>query len=170
MLNREKRAAMDRTRPMKAKTFEVQRGAVALVLRKAVLGEFAVEVEHDSIACDLCNHAGGGDREAEPVASDQCRLLDGEMSNGKSVDQYVIRFRSELRSRCSHCFVRRAEDVQFVDFTMGHNCHRPMDVRSDDQFMIESLSLEMCELLRVTKGLVMIIAGEDNCSSDDRPG
>ena len=99
----------------------MQRGAVALVLRKSVFREFAVEVEHESIARDFCNDAGGSYGKAEPVSTNESSLFDGEVANRQSINQNMIGGRCQLSRGCPHCFVRRTKNVQLVDLLMTNN-------------------------------------------------
>lgn len=130
---------------MLAEAFEVQRGGVAFVLREAVIGEFLVEVEHESIAGDLGDDTRGGDGKAERVAVDDRGLFNGKRTNGQAVDQDVIGFAGQLRGGGAHRLVRRAKDVQLIDFAMVHDSDGPMHVGARKEFVVEALPLKVAE-------------------------
>jgi hypothetical protein len=155
---------------MLVKAFKVQFGCVAFVLRETVFRIFAVELEHEPIASYFCDHAGGGDGEAEGVAADERGLLDRKRSNGQSIDQHVIRSRSELNDGGTHGFVRGAENVQLVDVAMSNDCDRPVYIGAREQFFVETLALEARELFGIPQDVVVVVTGKDDCGGDDRAG
>lgn len=155
---------------MLAEAFKVQRGAVALVLREAVFGEFAIEVEHESIAGDFGDHARGGDGKAKCISTDQRGLFDGELPDRKAVDQDMIGFGGELRGGGSHGLVRGAKDVDLIDFAVVDDGDGPMHIRPSNQFVVEALALKMGQLLRIAQDIVVIVARQYDSSGDHRAG
>jgi hypothetical protein len=153
---------------MLAKAFKVQFGRVAFVLRKTVFRIFAVEVEHEAIAGNFRDDAGGGDGEAEGVAVNERGLLNRKRSNGQSIDQHVIRSRSELNGGGTHGFVRGAEDVQLVDVAMSNDGDRTEYIGARDQLLVETPALEGRELFGIAQDVVVVVTGKDDCGGHDR--
>jgi len=151
---------------MLAESFKVQRGAVALVLRKSVFREFAVEVEHESIARDFCNDTRCGDRKAQGVSTDERGLFDGKLPYRQPVDQHMIGCRGKLRSRGAHRLMGGAKNVQLVDLAMGDDGDGPMHIRPGEQFLVKALALNRAELLRVAQDIVMVITWQNDRGGD----
>ncbi len=66
------------------------RGAIAFVLREAVLRIKLVELFHPPVALDLRQDGSGGDRNRPRIPVDQRPLLDGEIEFD-GIEQQVIR-------------------------------------------------------------------------------
>jgi hypothetical protein len=129
---------------MLTKAFKVHFGRVAFVLRETVFRKLAVEFQHEAIAGDFRDDAGGSDGKAESVAVDKRGLLNRKRTDGQAVDQHVIRGRRELGGGGTHGFVRGAKDIQPVNVEMSDDGYRPKDVAATDQFCVETLALEGC--------------------------
>jgi hypothetical protein len=68
----------------------VQFCAVAFVLAEAIFWKARAEVSHNRVPCDLGNYTGGGNRQAEAIAIDNCGLRKRERENGKAVDEHMV--------------------------------------------------------------------------------
>ena len=60
---------------------------IAPMTCKAVLREFLIEFIHDPVAGHLGQDAGGRDTEAEPIATDESRLLHRESFGRQSIHE-----------------------------------------------------------------------------------
>ena len=69
----------------------VQRGAVPFVLCEGVMRVKGVQCQHHAVSGYLGEDTGGRDTEAQAVAADKCSLRDRKGSDGKSVDERMIR-------------------------------------------------------------------------------
>src|SRR5580692_9346761 len=91
------------------------RGAVTLVLCKAVAWVLDVELHHHSIAGDLGDYRGGGDTEALAIATDDTRLRQLELGDAPAIDQHVIGCAAQRRERAFTRRHRRPENIEFID-------------------------------------------------------
>src|SRR3989442_12151788 len=97
---------MDRTGSKFMKSGEVEFGAVALVLVEAIFRKLGAEVTHHPVACDLGDHAGGGNSQTVSVAVDDRRLRKWERKNRKAVDTVWITQHHACRNRQAHGHIR----------------------------------------------------------------
>jgi hypothetical protein len=100
---------------------EMLRGAVALVLGKAVSGMLAIQFDHQTIARDFGEDAGGSDRIAFTVAFDDRGMRNFERLDGAAIDEYVLRGWMQLIQGEIHGAVGGLEDVDLIDrFHIDH--------------------------------------------------
>jgi hypothetical protein len=59
---------------------------VTFVLAEAILGELRAKVTHDPVACNLGDHACGGDAQADAVAIDNCRLRQWKWNHRQTIN------------------------------------------------------------------------------------
>ena len=69
------------------KGFEVGAGSIAFMLGETVLGVLLIEVDHDAVAGDFGEDAGGGDGEAAGISFNFVLGGAGESGYGQAVDQ-----------------------------------------------------------------------------------
>lgn len=137
---------------------------------KIVAGKFRIVLHHDSIARDFRNDARGGDAETERVARDERGLRQREWAHGKAINEHMLRLRIELRDCAAHGLVRRAEDVDAIDFRDIHHGERKADLRVRGDFPEEQFSCRGGELLRVVQQSVPESLRQNHRCRDDRPG
>ena len=111
-----------------------------------------VPLPHHAIARDFCNDARRRNAETDAIASDERGVRIRERTHRQTVDQDVIR--REPRCRLAHAFVRRAKDVQSVDFRRFDADDRPENVLPRADFLVERLALFLAELLGVVENFV----------------
>ena len=144
--------------------------AVALVSGKIVTGKFCIVLHHDPVARDFRNDARGGDAETERVARNERGLRDRKWAHGQSVNEHMLRLRIELRDCAAHGLVRRAEDVDAIDFRDIHNGERKPDLRVRGDFHEEQFPCRGGELLGVVQRSVPESLRQNHRRRDDRPG
>ena len=119
---------------------QVQFRAVAFVLAEAILGKARAEVAHNRVARDFCDHAGGGNAEAEAIAIDNRGLRKREGENGQAVDEDMVGLETQGCGGDAHRFVRRAQDIDRVDLNRIDNSDRPRDRTVPDQLVVDFLA------------------------------
>ena len=129
--------------------YQMQLGAVALVLAEAIFRKTGAEVPHNRVARHLRDHTRGRDAVAEPISTHEGGLLDGERFHGQTVDQHVLHEHTERSHGATHRLVRGAEDIDAIDFLGLENRHRPRDVFAGHEFCEDLLPLQLGELLGV---------------------
>ena len=137
MRHRLERAAMDRTGSKFMKSGEVQFGAVALVLVETIFGKLRAEVTHDSVARHFRDHAGGGDGQTVAIAVDDRCLRKWKWKNWETIEQNVLRRKSQRGERDPHRFMRCAQNIDPIDFEMIDNADSPDDFAIRNQFFVD---------------------------------
>ena len=89
--------------------------AVSFVFGKSVFRPLPVEFEHQPVARDLGQHAGGGDGIAAGVAFHNGRVRHRHGLDGPSVHERVFRRGLQLRERVVHGAMRGAQDVDGIN-------------------------------------------------------
>jgi hypothetical protein len=141
--------AVERGGAVLAEGAEVDRGAVAFVGGKAVVGVPVVEARDEGVAVNLGEDAGGGDGERERIAVDEASLRAG-MVETHCVDEKVIGRDGELADGGEHGKAGGLVDVDAVDGGGVYFGNREADgKRADDGD--EALAVLGCELLGVGK-------------------
>lgn len=117
-----------------AEGFEVFAHTIAFVAGEAILRIIRVEFDHQTVAGDLGDDAGGRYAEAQRIALDQRGLIDRQSSHGEPVDQGVVGARPQALDSAGHGEVGGAKDVEAVDFRNVCASGRPEDggVRGED--------------------------------------
>ena len=116
MRHRLERAAMDRARSKFMKLGQVQFSAVTFVLFETILRKTRAKVTHHPIARYLRDDAGRGDAQTLAIAIHDRRLRKGKWKNRQTVDEDMIGRINKRSNGRAHCFMRRAQDVDPVDF------------------------------------------------------
>ena len=86
------------------------------MLVEAILGKLGAKVTHHPIARYLRDDAGRGDAQTVAIAIHDRRLRKGKWKNRQTVDEDVIGRINKRSNGSAHCFMRRAQDVDPVDF------------------------------------------------------
>ena len=149
---------------------EMQRRAVSLVLAEAILGEARAEFPHHPIARDLRDHAGGGDAETVAIAVDDRGLRKREGEDGQAIDEDVLGRRAQRGDGDAHGLVRRAQDVDAIDFERIDNADGPEDIGVAHKFGINFLAQVGEELFGILQTFVPEFFGENNGGCDDGSG
>jgi hypothetical protein len=90
LLHRRERSTVDRARAMLLERQHVLAHGVALMPREAIRRVLLIVIDHARVARGLGEDRCGGDRQAERVAMDDPRLLDGELGEAARVDQQML--------------------------------------------------------------------------------
>ncbi len=114
----------------------MQFGGVTFMLAEAILGKTSAKVTHHHVTRDFRNHARSGDRQAETITVDDCRLGKWKRNNRQTIDQNVIGRDGERGNGGAHCFVGGAQNIDSVDLDGIDNTDRPADLGITDQFTI----------------------------------
>jgi hypothetical protein len=130
---------------------EVQLGAVAFVLAEAILRETRAEVAHNRVARHLGDHARGRDREAVAIAVDDRCLGEREGEHGQTIDQDVLRLKSEAGNRNSHRFVSRSKNIDCVDLDGIDDADRPRDRVVCDEILVNPFAFLRQKLFRIVQ-------------------
>lgn len=142
-------------------------GAIAFMLAEFVARIPRIHLDHDAVARDFGEDAGGGDAEAEPVATHQRRLWNGEGANRETVDQHVIGYGGERGDGATHRFVGRTQDIQPVDLLALDDGERPKNRFVAGDFSKESVAFAGGESLGVVQLRVMKAFRQHDCCRDD---
>lgn len=110
---------------MRVEAGHVMRGAVALVDREVVAGNLVVHRDHDPVACDLREDAGGSDACRRAVAADHRERRRGQARNRESVGEDVSRCHVELCHRSTHTLDIGDVDTDPVDLVGVDDDNRP---------------------------------------------
>ena len=110
------------------------------MLRKAELGELAVDFPHDPVARHLGDDAGRGDRERARVALHQGVVGKWKPGHRQAVDEAMTGHTVETLRRACHGEVRRLEDVEAVYFTAIGQCHPPADLGMAEKKLVQRLA------------------------------
>src|SRR5436309_10673214 len=99
---------MDRARAEFMELQKMQFCSVTFVLAETILGELRAKVTHDSVACDLRDHARRCDAQTDAIAIDNCRLRKWKRNDLQTVNQDVVRRFEQRFSGEAHRTVTRA--------------------------------------------------------------
>ncbi len=114
---------MELGRAFAQKGLDMGLGAIALVPGKTVGGKLFAQFRHQGVACNLGDDAGGGNREAAPVAVDNRGVGAGEIIHRQSVHQRVLRQRRQLEQGPAHGQMRGLADIVAVNFRGVRQAH-----------------------------------------------
>ncbi len=129
---------------------------------KAELRKLAIDLQHDPVARDLGDDAGGGDRERAGVALDDGIVRPWEITHGQAVDEAVIRLAGETFDRAAHREVGGAQDIQAVDFPDIRSGHRPDEIRMTGERGVQFFAAGRAELF----GIIEARANETRWQND----
>ena len=129
MRHRFERSAMDRTRAEFMELQKMEFCSVTFVLAETILRKLRTKVTHDPVSRDLCDHACGGDAQADAIAIDNCRLRKWKRNDRRTINQNVIRRFEQRFNRETHRTMARAQDVNPVDLNRIDNTNSPSDFR-----------------------------------------
>ena len=149
--------------------YQVQLGAVALVLAEAIFRETRAEVAHNRVARDLRDHARGRDAEAVAIAIDDRRLRQGKGKNRQAIDEDVLGLQRERGQRGAHRFVGRAQNIDRVDFHRIDHAYRPQNGAVGDELLINLLAFLRQELFRIVQLPMSEFLRKNNSGCYDRP-
>ena len=139
-----------------AEGFKVLAHSIAFVPGEAILRILRVEFDHDAVAGDFGDDAGGGDGDAERVAADERGVIDGEAAHWESVDEGVVGCRGQGFDGAGHGEMGGAEDVEGVDFSNSGFTDGPVDFGVGGQNGMEAFALFGGELF----GVIEAVEGE----------
>lgn len=149
--------------------YQVQLGAVALVLAEAIFRETRTEVAHNRVPRDLRDDARCRDTETVAIAVDDRRLRQGKGKNRQAVDEDVLGLQGE-RGKCGpHRFVGRAQNIDRVDFHRIDHAYRPEDGAIGDEIVINLLAFLWKELLGIVQFTMAKFFRKNNRSRHNRP-
>src|SRR5262249_10025068 len=89
--------------------------SVTFVLAETILRELRAKVTHDPVTRDLCDHACGGDAQADAIAIDNCCLRKWKRNDRQTINQNVVRRLEQSFNSEPHRTMARAQDVNPVD-------------------------------------------------------
>lgn len=114
---RGKTASVDRAWPKAADGLEMLGRRIALMLAKSIAGMQTIVLVHQTVAGHFGQNARRGNREAQPITLDDCRLGTRQARHAEAVHQGMFgRFRESLQGH-GHRPVGRPQDVGAVDFS-----------------------------------------------------
>jgi hypothetical protein len=131
--------------------YQVQLGAVALVLAEAIFRETRAEVAHNRVARDLRDHARGRDAEAVAIAIDDRRLRQREWKNWQAIDEDVLGLHRERIQSRAHRFMGGAQNIDRVDFHRIDHANRPQNGAVGDELLINLLAFLRQELFGIVQ-------------------
>lgn len=137
---------------------------------KTILRILRVEFAHEPVARHLGDDAGRRDAQAERIAADQCRVPDGQSAHRKSVDQCMGGFLRKFFYRAGHGQVRRAQNVQPVDFRDGSLGHRPKDSGGRGERLVEFFAFCRADFFRIGQALQFETVRQDHRRGNNGPG
>ena len=127
----------------------MQFGAVAFMLTERILRELRAKVTHHSVACNLCDHAGGSYAQANAIPIDDCGLRTWKRDNRQPVDQNMVGRDSQPFNRHSHGPMRGAQDIDSINLHMIDNADGPGDFDVAGKIDINLLAQFRRELFRI---------------------
>jgi hypothetical protein len=148
----------------------VEFGAVTFVLAEAILRKARAEVTHDSVARHLRDHARGRDRFANAIAVDDRSLGEGKRKHRQPVDEHMMWRGQQRGDRDFHRFVRRAQNINPVDFGVIDNSGRPPHIGIRCKIDIDLFAQSRGELFGIIQFPVPEFLGKNYGRSHDRPG
>ena len=93
----------------------MQFGAVTFVLAEKILWKLRAKVTHHSVACDLGDHAGGSDAQANAITVNDCGLRKWKRNNGQTIDQNMIGLFNQRCNCEAHRPMAGAQNIDPVD-------------------------------------------------------
>jgi hypothetical protein len=133
---------------------EMDLSAVAFMLAEAILGKMGTKVTHHSVTRDFRDHTGSGDGKAEAIAIDNGGLGKWKGNNGQAINQHVLRRAGERCNGLAHRSMRRAQNIDAVDFHGIDNTDRPSEVRIRDQVVVNFFAQVRCKLFGIVQAPV----------------
>jgi len=107
----------------------MQFGSVTFMLAEIILRKLRAKVTHHSIACDLGDHAGGSDAQADAIPVNDCTLRKWKRNNGQAVDQNMMGLFNQ-RSDCeAHGPMACAQNIDPVNLDRIDDAHGPCNLR-----------------------------------------
>lgn len=128
---------------MSPKRFQMLFRSISLVAGEPVVGEFLIERTHEGVTGDLRDHTGGCDGKGQAVSSDDAVMRDRKITDGQTVDEAMIRQRTDRFHGSAHREMGCAEDVERIDF-----CDIGQRDGPDDRFILGDPEIEIMPLLR----------------------
>lgn len=147
----------------------MRRRAIAFVPRKLVAGMARIHFDHDAITRDLCDDAGRGDAEAQPIAADERGLRIRKWAHRPAVDEHVTRREPKQGDGAAHRFVSGLQDVEPIDILAPDDGHRPHHVGTACECAVKIFPLRWREFLRVVEHLVAEARWQDHRRRHHRP-
>lgn len=148
----------------------MKRRAVSFVPGKCVLGKLRVMFDHQPIARHLSDHARGSDTKTESISADERSLGDRKRANRKPVDEHMIRRDGQSGGGAAHRFMRRAQNVQTVDFIRTDDRDPKANLPVGHDFGMKAIAGTRGKFLRIREQLVRKIARQDHRCGDHRSG
>ncbi len=143
---------------------------IAFMLCEMITGIAGIHLNHQAVACDFRNDAGGGNGIAQRIASHQRRLLNGKRVDGAAVDEDMPRLDRQRRHGAAHGFVRRTENVEPVNLFGIDDGDRPVKAPAGRQLLVKLLPYGMAKLLGVGQDRMGKPNRQDRGGGDDGPG
>ena len=143
---------------------------ITFVAGEAILRILRVEFDHEAVAGDFGDDAGGGDGNAKGVAADERRVVDGEAAHGESVDEGVVGFRGQGLDGAGHGEVGGAKDVEGIDFLDAGGADGPVDFGAGGQGSVEAFAFFGGELFGVIEADEGEVRRQDDGGGDDGAG
>lgn len=140
------------------------------MLCEMITGVAGIHLDHQSVAGDFRDDAGGSYGIAQSVASHQSRLLNGKRVDGAAVDEDMPRLDRQRRYGAAHGFVRRTENIEPVHFFRVDDGNRPVKIPAGGQILVKLLPNRRAKLLGVGQDGMRKTRRQDGRSSDDGPG
>ena len=128
LFQRRERQPVDGTRAVFRDGRQMFRRAIALVPVETVGGKLQMIFQHQPVARDLGENAGGGDGITPRVALDDGRLLHAQRLHRAAVHERVRWQRTQLRQRVVHGAMRGLEDIDLVNHRRAHPGDAEFDV------------------------------------------
>jgi len=121
------------------KRFKVGLRAISLVLMKAVLREFLMQLMHQPIPAHLRNDAGGRDGKGKAVSLYDGIVREGEVPYGQPINEAVIGPLAQGLHSPSHGQVGGTQDIQPIDFLDRCEGHGPDDAFISGECLVNSI-------------------------------
>jgi hypothetical protein len=149
---------------------QMQFGAVAFMLAKAILRKLRAEVTHDSVARHFRDDTGSGNTLADAIAIDDRRLRNWKWHDRKAVNQHMLWRRKQFFHGHSHGVMRRTQDVDSVDLNRVNNANTPYDFSVRRKIDVNCFSQFRCQLLGIVQPSMPEFLGKNDGGGQDRPG
>jgi hypothetical protein len=115
---------------------EMDLSAVTFMLAEAILRKIGTEVTHHSVTGDFRDYTGSSDGKTEAIAINDSGLGDWKGNDGQPIDQHMVRRAGERYNCLAHRSVRRAQNIDAVDFDGIDNAHPPAEPGIRNQVVI----------------------------------
>ncbi len=133
--------------------FQMFWGAIAFMLCESVGGELRIELQHEAVARDFRQHAGGSDGITTRVPFYERRLGKAKGLHLRAIHKGVLRHRLQLRERFIHRAMSGLQNIDLINRRRIRAGDGEADFGMAGQQVKETFALGFGELFGIVQGL-----------------